>query len=82
MLNQNLSTAEIDSVILNLSIYCPVYCPNFGKVKNCILNEVQDLSLIHKTEWIGNLTENKKVMIFQKHKRCFVKNQKLTNNYL
>ena len=73
MLNQNLPNEEINSVILSLSIDCPNYCPNRGKIKNCILCEVCEFSITKKIKWLNGLSKNKKLEIFQQHEDCFLK---------
>jgi len=82
MLNYNLAKAEINSIVLNLSINCPIYCPNFGKTKKCILSKAQNFSLSEKTKWLENLTENQKLLIVLKHEKCYAKDQKIINAYL
>lgn len=75
MLKQKLKNVEIDSVLLNLSMYCPTYCLTFEKTKNCQLSEARKFSILQKVEWLKKITDNQKLAMYQKHEECFSKNR-------
>lgn len=75
MLKQKLENVDIDSVILNLSLYCPTYCPNSKHTHQCQLGKVQDFTIQQKTEWLKKITQNEKLSIILKHESCFEKNR-------
>ena len=74
MIIKKLKNIKIDSVILNLSMYCPSYCPTFEKNKNCQLSKTKNFSNLQKTTWLKKITENEKLAIIVNHEECFSKN--------
>ena len=73
MLIENLKNIQIDSVLLNLSMYCPTYCPSFENNKSCQLSKTQKFSSLQKIEWLKKFTEKQKLEIISKHEDCFEK---------
>jgi len=75
MLIKKIKNVQIDSILLNLSMYCPSFCPTFEKTKSCQLSEAKRFSILQKNEWLKKITENQKLEIFRKHEECFSKNR-------
>jgi hypothetical protein len=75
MLLDNLKKTEIDSILLNLSTYCPSYCLSFKNNQSCLLSEIKNFSIPKKTESLKNLTEKQKLSVIETHKACFGKNR-------
>ena len=54
---------------------CAFSCPkNIEREMDCPFNEIVNLSLREKKDWMNNLAKDKKVKIIKHHLNCTLKN--------